>query len=38
VNRRNSIKFYASDGVYTRVGDDFVLAGVAWQHRWGRGP
>jgi outer membrane putative beta-barrel porin/alpha-amylase len=37
LNRRDSIKLYASDGVYTRVGDDFLLAGVAWQHHWGGG-
>jgi len=37
VNRRNSIKLYVSQGVYTRVGDDFVLGGVGWQHRWGGG-
>jgi len=37
VNRRNSVKLYASDGVYTRVGDNFLLTGVAWQHHWGGG-
>ncbi len=37
VNRLNSIKFYVSEGVSTRAGDDFVLAGAAWQHRWGGG-
>jgi hypothetical protein len=37
LNRHNSIKLYASEGVYTRVGDDFLLAGAAWQHHWGGG-
>ena len=35
VSRRSSIKLYASDGVFTRVGEDFTLYGVAWQVRWG---
>ncbi|HEU5180431.1 MAG TPA: transporter [Candidatus Polarisedimenticolia bacterium] len=35
VNRRNSIKLYASDGVWTRVGEDFRLYGAAWQLNWG---
>jgi outer membrane putative beta-barrel porin/alpha-amylase len=37
IDRLNSIKFYVSNGVSTRVGDDFLLAGVGWQHRWGAG-
>jgi hypothetical protein len=37
LNRRNSIKFYASEGVSTRAGDDFRLAGLGWQYRWGAG-
>jgi hypothetical protein len=37
VDRRNSIKFYASDGVSTRFGDDYTVIGVAWQYRWGGG-
>jgi hypothetical protein len=37
VDRRNSIKLYASDGVSTRIGDDFTVFGVAWQYRWGGG-
>jgi len=37
VNRRNALKIYVSDGVYTRIGDDFVVAGVGWQYRWGGG-
>jgi hypothetical protein len=37
VNRNNSVKLYASTGVETRIGSDFNLAGVVWQHRWGGG-
>lgn len=37
VNRQNSIKVYASSGVYTRTGTDFDTIGVAWQYRWGGG-
>jgi len=37
VNRNNSIKLYASSGVHTTVGNDYDLAGVLWQHRWGGG-
>jgi hypothetical protein len=37
VNRRNSIKLYASSGVSTRTGSDFDVAGIGWQYRWGGG-
>ena len=37
VNRQNSIKIYASSGVYTRTGTDFDTIGLAWQYRWGGG-
>jgi hypothetical protein len=37
VNRRNSIKLYASSGVSTRTGTDFDVAGIGWQYRWGGG-
>jgi hypothetical protein len=37
VNRHNSIKLYASTGVYARTGEDFDLVGIAWQYRWGGG-
>lgn len=37
VNRRNSIKFYASSGVSDRTGNSFDLVGIAWQYRWGAG-
>ena len=37
VDRRNSIKLYASSGVSTRTGGDLDTAGIAWQHRWGGG-
>jgi hypothetical protein len=37
VNRRNSLKLYASTGVSTRTGSDFDTVGVAWQYRWGGG-
>jgi len=37
LNRRNAIKVYGSEGVSTRAGDDFRLAGLGWQYRWGAG-
>ena len=37
INRRNSIKLYASDGVSARTGDSYKLYGVGWQYRWGGG-
>ena len=37
VNRFNSIKLYANNGLYTRTGTDFDTIGIAWQHRWGDG-
>jgi hypothetical protein len=37
LNPRNSIKFYLSDGVSARTGNNFLMAGVAWQYRWGGG-
>ncbi len=37
LDRYNSIKMYASDGVSTRTGNNFRLFGIALQHRWGGG-
>jgi len=37
VNRNNSLKLYASTAIHTSVGNDFHLAGIVWQHRWGGG-
>jgi hypothetical protein len=37
VDRRNSIKLYASSGLTIRTGTDFDILGIAWQHRWGGG-
>jgi hypothetical protein len=37
INRYNSIKLYASDGVSARTGNNFKLYGIALQHRWGGG-
>jgi hypothetical protein len=37
VNRRNSVKLYASTGLAIRTGTDFDTVGVAWQYRWGAG-
>jgi len=37
LSRKSSIKLYASTGIHTSVGSDFNLAGVVWQHRWGKG-
>ena len=34
VDRSNSIKLYASNGVSTRTGSDFHTLGLAWQYRW----
>ncbi len=37
VNRYNSIKVYASTGIYTSTGTDFDMVGIFWQYRWGAG-
>ena len=37
LDRQHSIKLYVSEGVSVRYGDDFNVAGLAWQHRWGGG-
>jgi hypothetical protein len=37
VDRQNSVKLYASDGVSARTGNSFTLFGIAWQYRWGGG-
>lgn len=37
VNRRNSIKLYASAGTNSRRGTEYDLVGIAWQYRWGGG-
>jgi len=37
VDRRNSIKLYASRGLSARTGNSFDLVGIAWQVRWGAG-
>jgi len=37
VNRNNSIKLYASTGIYTSTGTDFDMVGIFWQYRWGSG-
>jgi hypothetical protein len=37
LNRNNSLKFYASNALHTRVSSDFDLVGIAWQYRWGGG-
>jgi len=37
IDRRNSIKFFASNGVSSRTGNDYDLYGVLWQYRWGAG-
>ena len=34
IDRNNSIKFYASTGVTTRIGGSFNTFGLAWQYRW----
>lgn len=37
LDRYHSIKIYASSGVAARTGNNFDLAGIAWQYRWGGG-
>jgi len=37
VNKNNSVKFYGSTGIQTRIGTDVDLIGFAWQYRWGKG-
>ncbi len=37
LNRRNSIKLAASDGVSARTGDSYKQYAIAWQYRWGGG-
>lgn len=37
VDRRHSIKLYASTGLSLRTGTDFDVVGAAWQYRWGEG-
>jgi hypothetical protein len=37
VNRHNSLKLYASRGVFARIGSNFTTGGIAWQFRWGGG-
>ena len=37
IDRWNSIKLNASSGVSARTGNNFDLAGIAWQYRWGGG-
>ena len=37
LSRNQSIKLFASDGVYSRTGGDFWVTGFAWQFRWGGG-
>jgi hypothetical protein len=37
IDARNSVKLYASSGVYARTGNNFDALGIAWQHRWGGG-
>jgi hypothetical protein len=37
VTRNQSIKFYGSNGVYSRSGGDFWTTGIVWQFRWGGG-
>jgi hypothetical protein len=37
VDRYRSVKFYASNGVSARTGNNYDLVGVAWQTRWGGG-
>ena len=35
LNKQHSLKFYASRGVITNIGNDSDTLGMAWQYRWG---
>lgn len=37
VDKNNSLKFYASSALHTSIGNDYDLAGLVWQYRWGGG-
>jgi len=37
INRKDSVKFYASKGISTRIGSDVDTVSVAWQRRSGGG-
>ena len=37
VDPKNSVKLFLSDGVSARTGNNYLMAGFAWQHRWGGG-
>lgn len=37
LNKNNSIKLYASNGLSTSTGGDYDLVGAVWQYRWGGG-
>jgi len=37
VNRNNSFKLFANSAVHTSVGNDYFMAGIFWQYRWGQG-
>ena len=37
VDKHNSVKLYASRGLYARTGNSFDLIGLGWQCRWGGG-
>lgn len=37
IDRNNSIKGYASNGISARTGANYKLVGVLWQYRWGAG-
>ena len=37
LNRNNSIKLYANTGIETTIGNDYDMAGIVWQYRWGDG-
>jgi len=35
INRQHSIKLYGSTSIYSRIGSDFEIVGIAWQYHWG---
>ncbi|MGE0086353.1 MAG: transporter [Desulfococcaceae bacterium] len=37
LNRNNSIKLFANTAIHTSIGNDYEMAGIVWQYRWGGG-
>ncbi len=37
LNKNNSIKLFANTAIHTSIGNDYDMAGIVWQYRWGSG-